>query len=155
VRRIGDDRIESIVVRTLEAKPADATNGSTGSIMAKALGVSTSTVHRTETFKLSTDPQFVEKVRDIIGLCLSPPQNALVVCVDEKSQIQTPDRPQPVLPMRMGQVRAAHARLRPSRHDDAVCGLHRGGDGEHRSESWICDRQVHAASPRAGIPRPF
>jgi transposase len=113
-RKIGDDRIEAIVVKTLEAKPADATHWSTRS-MAKASGVSTSTVHRiwkafslqphrTETFKLSTDPQFVEKVRDIVGLYLSPPQNALVVCVDEKSQIQALDRTQPVLPMRMGQV---------------------------------------------------
>ena len=83
--------------------------------MARASGVSTSSVHRiwrafslqphrTETFKLSTDPQFVEKVRDIVGLYMSPPQNALVVCVDEKSQIQALDRTQPVLPMRMGQV---------------------------------------------------
>lgn len=113
-RKIGDDRIEAIVIKTLEAKPADATHWSTRS-MAKASGVSTSTVHRiwkafslqphrTETFKLSTDPQFVEKVRDIVGLYLSPPQNALVVCVDEKSQLQALDRTQPVLPMRMGQV---------------------------------------------------
>ena len=113
-RKIGDDRIEAIVVKTLEAKPVDATHWSTRG-MAKASGVSTSTVHRiwkafslqphrTETFKLSTDPQFVEKVRDIVGLYLSPPQNALVVCVDEKSQIQALDRTQPVLPMRMGQV---------------------------------------------------
>jgi transposase len=113
-RKIGDDRIEAIVVKTLETKPADATHWSTRG-MAKASGVSTSTVnriwrafslqpHRTETFKLSTDPQFVEKVRDIIGLYMSPPQNALVVCVDEKSQIQALDRTQPVLPMRLGQV---------------------------------------------------
>jgi transposase len=113
-RKIGDDRIEAIVVKTLETKPADATHWSTRG-MAKAAGVSTSTVHRiwrafslqphrTETFKLSTDPQFVEKVRDIVGLYMSPPQNALVVCVDEKSQIQALDRTQPVLPMRLGQV---------------------------------------------------
>ena len=113
-RKIGDDRIEAIVVKTLETKPADATHWSTRG-MAKATGVSTSSVHRiwrafslqphrTETFKLSTDPQFVEKVRDIVGLYMSPPQNALVVCIDEKSQIQALDRTQPVLPMRMGQV---------------------------------------------------
>lgn len=113
-RKIGDDRIEEIVVKTLETTPRDATHWSTRG-MAKASGVSTSTVHRiwkafslqphrSETFKLSTDPQFVEKVRDIVGLYLSPPQNALVVCVDEKSQIQALDRTQPVLPMRMGQV---------------------------------------------------
>jgi transposase len=113
-RKIGDDRIEEIVTRTLEEKPKDATHWSTRG-MARASGVSTSSVHRiwrafslqphrTETFKLSTDPQFVEKVRDIVGLYMSPPQNALVVCVDEKSQIQALDRTQPVLPMRMGQV---------------------------------------------------
>ena len=113
-RKIGDDRIEAIVTRTLEEKPKDATHWSTRG-MAKASGVSTSSVHRiwrafslqphrSETFKLSTDPQFVEKVRDIVGLYLSPPQNALVVCVDEKSQIQALNRTQPVLPMRMGQV---------------------------------------------------
>lgn len=113
-RKIGDDRVEAIVVKTLETKPGDATHWSTRG-MAKASGVSTSTVHRiwrafslqphrTETFKLSTDPQFVEKVRDIVGLYMSPPANALVVCVDEKSQIQALDRTQPVLPMRMGQV---------------------------------------------------
>lgn len=83
--------------------------------MAKASGVSISTVHRiwrafslqphrTETFKLSTDPLFVDKVRDIVGLYLDPPDRALVLCVDEKSQIQALDRTQPLLPMRPGQV---------------------------------------------------
>jgi transposase len=113
-RQIGDDRIEEIVVRTLEAKPADATHWSTRG-MAKASGVSASSVHRiwrafslqphrTETFKLSTDPQFIEKVRDIVGLYLDPPDKALVICVDEKSQIQALDRTQPLLPMRPGQI---------------------------------------------------
>lgn len=83
--------------------------------MAKAAGVSASSVHRiwqafslqphrTERFKLSTDPQFVEKVRDIVGLYLDPPEKALVICVDEKSQIQALDRTQPLLPMRPGQI---------------------------------------------------
>jgi transposase len=113
-RKIGDDRIEEIVVKTLETKPEDATHWSTRG-MARASGVSTSSVHRiwrafslqphrTETFKLSTDPQFVEKVRDIVGLYLDPPEKALVICVDEKSQIQALDRTQPLLPMRPGQV---------------------------------------------------
>jgi transposase len=113
-RQIGDDRIEEIVTRTLEAKPANATHWSTRE-MAKASGVSASSVqriwrafclqpHRVETFKLSTDPQFVEKVRDIVGLYLDPPERALVLCVDEKSQIQALDRTQPLLPMRPGQV---------------------------------------------------
>lgn len=113
-RKIGDEDIEAIVVKTLETKPADATHWSTRG-MAKASGVSTSSVHRiwkafslqphrAETFKLSTDPQFVEKVRDVVGLYMSPPEKALVICVDEKSQIQALDRTQPVLPMTMGQV---------------------------------------------------
>jgi transposase len=113
-RKIGDDRIEEIVTRTLETKPDDATHWSTRD-MARASGVSASTVHRiwrafslqphrTETFKLSTDPQFVEKVRDIVGLYLDPPEKALVICVDEKSQIQALDRTQPLLPMRPGQI---------------------------------------------------
>src|SRR5215470_19018559 len=113
-RKIGDDRIEEIITMTLEAKPADATHWSTRG-MAKASGVSTSSVHRiwrafslqphrVETFKLSTDPQFVEKVRDIVGLYLDPPDKALVICIDEKSQIQALDRTQPLLPMRPGQV---------------------------------------------------
>jgi hypothetical protein len=83
--------------------------------MARTSGVSASTVHRiwrafslqphrSETFKLSTDPQFVEKVRDIVGLYLDPPEKALVICVDEKSQIQALDRTQPLLPMRPGQI---------------------------------------------------
>ena len=113
-RKIGDDQIETIIVKTLEQKPANATHWSTRD-MARASGVSTSSVHRiwrafslqphrVETFKLSTDPQFVEKVRDIVGLYLDPPQKALVVCVDEKSQIQALDRTQHLLPMRPGQV---------------------------------------------------
>jgi transposase len=113
-RQIGDERIEEIVVKTLETKPAAATHWSTRG-MAKASGVSASSVHRiwrafslqphrSETFKLSTDPQFVEKLRDIVGLYLDPPDKALVICVDEKSQIQALDRTQPLLPMRPGQV---------------------------------------------------
>jgi transposase len=113
-RKIGDDHIEQIIIRTLETKPPDATHWSTRG-MAKISGVSTSSVHRiwrafslqphrAETFKLSTDPQFVEKVRDIVGLYLDPPEKALVICVDEKSQIQALDRTQPMLPMRPGQV---------------------------------------------------
>jgi transposase len=113
-RKIGDEKITEVVTKTLEAMPADATHWSTRS-MAKASGLSVSTVHRiwnafslaphrSETFKLSTDPQFVEKVRDIVGLYLDPPERALVLCVDEKSQIQALDRTQPLLPMRPGQI---------------------------------------------------
>jgi transposase len=113
-RKIGDDRIEAILTKTLEEKPANSTHWSTRD-MARAAGLSASSVHRiwrafslqphrVDTFKLSTDPQFIEKVRDIVGLYLDPPDKALVICVDEKSQIQALDRTQPLLPMRPGQV---------------------------------------------------
>jgi transposase len=112
-RTIDDARIEAVIVRTLETPPPNATHWSSRS-MAKASGLSISTVqriwrafglqpHRVETFKLSTDPDFVGKVRDVVGLYVSPPEHALVLCVDEKSQIQALDRSQPVLPMRPGQ----------------------------------------------------
>lgn len=113
-RQIGDDKIAEVVTRTLETLPEDATHWSRRS-MAKAVGISTTSVHRiwqafslqphrVESFKLSSDPLFVEKVRDIVGLYLDPPARALVLCVDEKSQIQALDRTQPMLPMRPGQV---------------------------------------------------
>src|SRR4249920_159340 len=113
-RKIGDDKIADVVTTTLETMPAAATHWSTRS-MAKASGLSISTVHRiwrafslqphrSETFKLSTDLLFVEKVRDIVGLYLDPPDRALVLCVDEKSHIQALDRTQPLLPMRPGQA---------------------------------------------------
>ena len=113
-RKIGDDKIAEVVTRTLETTPENATHWSRRS-MARATGVSTTTVHRiwgafglqphrVETFKLSSDPMFVDKVRDIVGLYLDPPQRALVLCVDEKSQIQALDRSQPMLPLRPGQV---------------------------------------------------
>lgn len=111
-RTVTDAEVERVVVRTLETKPRDATQWSTRS-MAAAVGISKSTVgriwrafglqpHRSETFKLSRDPLFIEKVRDIVGLYLNPPERALVFCVDEKSQIQALDRTQPLLPMRPG-----------------------------------------------------
>jgi transposase len=113
-RKIGDDKVAQVVTTTLEAMPTDATHWSTRA-MAKASGVSTSTVHRiwrafslqphrSQIFKLSSDPLFVEKVRDIVGLYLDPPERALVLCVDEKTQIQALDRTQPLLPMRPGQA---------------------------------------------------
>ena len=113
-RRVSDSQIEALIVKTLRTQPRDATHWSTRS-MAKAIGVSQSMVsrvwrafalqpHRSETFKLSKDPLFIEKVRDIVGLYLNPPDKALVLCVDEKSQIQALDRTAPLLPMRPGQV---------------------------------------------------
>jgi len=111
-RKISDDQVERLVVATLEKKPTDATHWSTRA-MARKLGMSQSAVtriwrafglqpHRTKTFQLSTDPLFVEKVRDIVGLYLNPPDRAIVLSVDEKGQIQALNRTQPVLPMGPG-----------------------------------------------------
>jgi transposase len=111
-RSIGDDQIERVIVKTLEEQPPNATHWSTRS-MAAAAGMSQTAIsriwrafglkpHRTEAFKLSPDPQFVDKVRDIVGLYLNPPDAAVVLCVDEKSQIQALDRSAPVLPLLPG-----------------------------------------------------
>src|SRR5262245_30114779 len=116
-RTITDEQVEAAVTRTLEAKPADATHWSTRGL-ARALGLSQSAVvriwhafglrpHRRETFKLSTDPFFVEKVRDIVGLYVAPPDRAVVVCVDEKSQIQALDRTQRAQPLLPGRAEKA------------------------------------------------
>ena len=113
-RKLSDKQVERVLTRTLESRPEAATHWSTRD-MAKACGLSQSTVsriwrsfslapHRSETFKLSRDPLFIEKVRDIVGLYLAPPDRALVLCVDEKSQIQALDRTAPLLPMRPGQI---------------------------------------------------
>ena len=111
-RTIGDARIEKLIATTLNELPAGSTHWSTRQMAAK-LKLSPTTVgrvwrafglqpHRVETFKLSTDPLFIEKVRDIVGLYLDPPLKAMVLCVDEKSQIQALDRTQPVLPLAPG-----------------------------------------------------
>jgi Integrase core domain. len=113
-RSIKDEDVERVIKLTLESMPKDATHWSTRS-MARASGMSQSSIsriwrafslkpHKSETFKLSTDPFFIEKVRDVVGLYLNPPHKAVVFCVDEKSQIQALDRTQPLLPMRPGQV---------------------------------------------------
>jgi transposase len=113
-RKITDEQVEAVVIRTLETTPRGATHWSTRS-MGKAMGLDHMAIsriwhafglqpHRTETFKLSNDPLLVEKVRDIVGLYLNPPQHAAVFCVDEKPQIQALDRTQPLLPMQPGQV---------------------------------------------------
>ena len=113
-RQIGDADVERVLTLTLETAPRDATHWSTRG-MAQRAGLSQSAVsriwrafalapHRVEHFALSRDPLFIEKVRDIIGLYLSPPERALVLCVDEKTQIQALDRTQPMLPMRPGQA---------------------------------------------------
>ena len=118
-RTITDEQVEAVVIKTLESKPKDATHWSTRS-MAGEMGMTPDAIwriwqafglqpHRAETFKLSTDPLFVEKVKDICGLYLNPPERAVVLCVDEKSQIQALDRTQPILPLLPGTPeRATH-----------------------------------------------
>ncbi len=109
-RTVSDDQVAEVIERTLNTTPRDATHWSIRS-MAAATGLSHTTIrriwtafglqpHRSETFKLSTDPLFVDKVQDIVGLYMAPPTRAIVLCVDEKSQIQALDREQPVLPYR-------------------------------------------------------
>jgi transposase len=113
-RQITDEQVEDVIVRTLETTPRGATHWSTRD-MAKATGLSHMTIsriwrafglqpHRTETFKLSPDPLLIDKVRDIVGLYLQPPDHAVVLCVDVKPQIQALDRTAPLLPLRPGQV---------------------------------------------------
>jgi transposase len=113
-RKVNDEQVEQVVIRTLESTPRGQTHWSTREL-AKATGLSRMTIsriwqafglqpHRTETFKLSPDPLLIEKVRDIVGLYMNPPDHALVFCVDEKSQIQALDRTQPMLPLRPGQL---------------------------------------------------
>ena len=118
-RTVTDSDVDAVVTKTLESAPKDATHWSTRS-MAAEVGLTQSAVHRiwrafglqphrAETFKLSKDPQFVAKVRDVVGLYLNPPERAVVLCVDEKSQIQALDRTQPILPMAPGlPERATH-----------------------------------------------
>lgn len=122
-RTITDAHVEDVVTRTLESKPANATHWSTRG-MARAAGLSQTAIariwrafglkpHRADTFKLSTDPYFVEKVRDVVGLYLDPPDRAVVLSVDEKSGTQALDRTQPVLPMTPGQAeRGTHDYVR-------------------------------------------
>jgi transposase len=113
-RKVSDAEVERVVIQTLESTPRGETHWSTRS-MAKASGLSRMTIsriwrafglqpHRTDTFKLSPDPLLIEKVRDIVGLYMNPPDHALVLCVDEKTQIQALDRTQPLLPLRPGQL---------------------------------------------------
>jgi transposase len=118
-RTVTDEQVEQVIVKTLESTPKDATHWSTRS-MAKEVGLTQSAVlriwkafglqpHRQDTWKLSKDPLFIDKVRDVAGLYLNPPERAVVLCVDEKSQIQALDRTAPILPMLPGvPQRATH-----------------------------------------------
>jgi transposase len=122
-RTVVDEQVEAVIARTLETAPKDATHWSTRSLAAE-LGMSQSAVsriwrafglqpHRQNSWKLSKDPQFIDKVRDVVGLYLDPPEAAVVLCVDEKSQIQALDRTAPVLPMLPGTpARASHDYVR-------------------------------------------
>jgi transposase len=116
-RSISDARVEEVITKTLESMPGNSTHWSTR-LMAKKTGLSQTAIvriwrafglqpHRVENFKFSKDPQFVEKVRDIVGLYLNPPDRAIVLCVDEKSQVQALNRTQPILPLAPG-VPARH-----------------------------------------------
>ena len=122
-RVVGDEQIKALITTTLETTPPDATHWSTRS-MAEQLGMSQSMVsrvwrafglapHKQDSWKLSQDPLFVEKVRDVVGLYLNPPERAVVLCVDEKTQIQALNRTQPVFPMLPGTpARASHDYVR-------------------------------------------
>lgn len=154
-RTIADDQVAAVIERTLRSTPSDATRWSIRS-MAGATGFSHTTIrriwvafglqaHRAETFKLSSDPLFVDKVRDIVGLYLSPPNRALVLSVDEKSQIQALDREQPVLTDDAGHARASHPLLCPSRHDLVVRGA--------RYRLRLGHRQMLQAAPGVRVPR--
>lgn len=126
-RKITDAKVEEVITQTLESRPANATQWSTRSL-AQHCGLTENAIHRTwktfglkphlqENFKLSTDPVFVEKVRDVVGLYVNPPEQtrAVVLCVDEKSQVQAFERSQPLLPMRPGQAeRKTHDYFRHS-----------------------------------------
>jgi transposase len=111
-RKITDRQVEDVVTKTLESRPANSTHWGTR-LMAEETGLSQNAIvriwhafglqpHRVQNFKFSKDPQFVEKVRDIVGLYLNPPDRAIVLCVDEKSQVQALNRTQPVLPLAPG-----------------------------------------------------
>src|SRR4051812_4060959 len=118
-RKITDEQVEAVIVKTLESAPKNATHWSTRSLAAE-VGLNQTAVHRIwkafglqphrqDAWKLSRDPQFIEKVRDVVGLYLNPPERAVVLCVDEKSQIQALDRTAPILPLLPGvPERATH-----------------------------------------------
>ena len=153
IRPLGKDVAERVVALTLQDPPAEATHW-TGTMMAKAVGVSASSVqriwrahglqpHRVRHFKLSNDPNFVAKLRDVVGLYVDPPAHAIVLSVDEKSQIQALDRTQPGLPMKKGRAGTMDPRLQKKRNDDAVRRPERA--------RWDGNWPQHAASPASRI----
>ena len=141
-RKITDEQVEDVIVKTLETTPPDGGTHWSTRKMAAATGLNQTAIskiwrtfglqpHRVEHWKLSKDPLFIEKVRDVVGLYLDPPERAVVLCVDEKSQIQALDRTPPTLPMLPG-TPARHARLQALRDLDAVRGAGRRDRQGHR-----------------------
>ena len=167
-RKIGDADVEAVVVRTLEQTPTDATHWSTRDL-AKRVGMSPSSVGRiwqafglkpwlADTFKLSEDPQFIDKLRDVVGLYLNPPEHAVVLCVDEKTGIQALNRTKPSLPMRPGQVeRRTHDYVRNGVVDlFAALNIATGQvftrfDKQHRAVEFIKFLNVIEANVPAGL----
>jgi len=154
-RSIDDEAVAALLNTTLQSKPRDGATHWSVRTLAGETGISKSSVqrylslfgvqlHRTTGFKLSTDPFFVEKVRDVVGLYLNPPDNALVLCVDEKSQCQALERTQPLLPMGFRYAEGVDPRLRATRHHDAVRRL----GCLHRQRH----RRMQATAPPSGIP---
>jgi transposase len=167
-RSVTDKQVEAVVTKTLESMPANSTHWSTR-LMARNTGLSQTAVvriwhafglqpHRVENFKFSKDPQFVEKVRDIVGLYMNPPENALVLCVDEKSQVQALDRTQPILPLGPGvPARQSHDYERHgvtslftalnARTETTIGACHRG----HRHQEFLRFLNKINASVPAGV----
>ena len=148
IPRISDEKVRAVIEATLHSKPPDATHWSTRS-MSRAQGISEASVrriwrqhnlkpHLTKTFKLSRDKRFVEKLIDVVGLYLNPPDKSLVLCVDEKSQIQVLDRTQPGLPLKKGALRNNDSRLQTKRHHHPICCT--------QYARWKNHRGLHAAS---------
>ena len=155
--------VAKLVELTTQSTPEAATHWSTRK-MAAVLGVSPSTVmrhwqanglkpHLVRGFKVSRDPQFVEKLEDIVGLYMSPPEHALVLCCDEKSQVQALDRTQPGLPLKKGRARHHDARLQAQRHDHAVRRAERAGRPGHRPVPAAPHPRRVAEVPAADRPR--
>jgi transposase len=167
-RKVSDEDVEAVIIKTLESTPKGRTHWSTRK-MAKSAGISHSTVgriwrafglkpHLTHSFKMSPDPQFIEKVRDIVGLYMSPPDHAAVFCFDEKSQIQALERAQPVLPMDLGQPeRRTGNYLRHGTLDlfaalnVATGNVIAGCKGQHRGQDFVAFLREVDANVDAGL----
>jgi transposase len=152
---IPSERKRAVVTLACSAKPEKGTHWSTYT-MAEVAGISQSSVqriwssnqikpHLIRTFKLSNDPKFEEKLVDVVGLYMDPPEKALVLCVDEKSQIQALDRTQPGLPMKKGRCQTMTHELQASRNDNPICRSERLGRNRHRI--------MQEEAPARGIPR--